>query len=55
MHRDPRRGREGVKGIDGIARARAEKLTRYVNALLDKKPTVSLPSARSAQDQGRRL
>ena len=28
------------------ARARAEKLTRYVNALLDKKPTVSLPSAR---------
>ncbi len=26
-------------------RARAEKLTRYVNALLDKKPTVSLPSA----------
>ena len=26
--------------------ARAEKLTRYVNALLDKKPTVSLPSAR---------
>jgi hypothetical protein len=28
------------------ARARAEKLTRGVNALLDKKPTVSLPSAR---------
>jgi len=28
------------------SRARAEKLTRYVNALLDKKPTVSLPSAR---------
>jgi transglutaminase-like putative cysteine protease len=27
-------------------RARAEKLTRYVNGLLDKKPTVSLPSAR---------
>jgi hypothetical protein len=27
-------------------RDRAEKLTRYVNALLDKKPTVSLPSAR---------
>ena len=27
-------------------RARAERLTRYVNALLDKKPTVSLPSAR---------
>jgi transglutaminase-like putative cysteine protease len=28
------------------ARARAEKLTRGVNAMLDKKPTVSLPSAR---------
>ena len=28
------------------ARARAEALTRYVNGLLDKKPTVSLPSAR---------
>ena len=28
------------------ARARAERLTRYVNALLEKKPTVSLPSAR---------
>src|SRR5207247_8888882 len=28
------------------ARARAERLVRYVNALLDKKPTVSLPSAR---------
>jgi hypothetical protein len=27
------------------ARARAERLVRYVNALLDKKPTVSLPSA----------
>ena len=27
-------------------RARAEELTRYVNGLLDKKPTVSLPSAR---------
>jgi hypothetical protein len=27
-------------------RLRAERLTRYVNALLDKKPTVSLPSAR---------
>ena len=26
-------------------RARAEQLTRYVNALLEKKPTVSLPSA----------
>jgi hypothetical protein len=27
-------------------RERAERLTRYVNGLLDKKPTVSLPSAR---------
>jgi transglutaminase-like putative cysteine protease len=27
-------------------RDRAERLTRYVNGLLDKKPTVSLPSAR---------
>jgi len=27
-------------------RDRAERLTRYVNALLDKKPTVSIPSAR---------
>ncbi|MBI4886070.1 MAG: transglutaminase domain-containing protein [Acidobacteria bacterium] len=33
-----------VRGVTG-ARARAERLTRYVNALLDKKPTVSLPSA----------
>jgi transglutaminase-like putative cysteine protease len=28
------------------ARARAERLTRYVNGLLEKKPTVSIPSAR---------
>jgi hypothetical protein len=34
-----------VKGVNG-ARARAERLTRHVNAILDKKPTVSLPSAR---------
>jgi transglutaminase-like putative cysteine protease len=27
-------------------RGRAERLTRYVNGLLDKKPTISLPSAR---------
>ena len=33
-----------MNGVAG-ARARAERLTRYVNALLDKKPTVSLPSA----------
>jgi transglutaminase-like putative cysteine protease len=36
---------KAVAGITG-ARARAERLTRYVNQLLDKKPTVSLPSAR---------
>src|SRR5439155_24270329 len=34
-----------VRNITG-ARAQAERLTRYVNAILDKKPTVSLPSAR---------
>ena len=34
-----------VQGVQG-SRARAERLTRYVNALLDKKPTISLPSAR---------
>ena len=39
---------EATKAVNGVsgARARAERLTRYVNALLDKKPTVSLPSAR---------
>jgi len=34
-----------VQGVEG-KRARAERLVRYVNALLEKKPTVSLPSAR---------
>lgn len=34
-----------VRNISG-SRARAEQLTRYVNGLLDKKPTLSLPSAR---------
>jgi transglutaminase-like putative cysteine protease len=34
-----------VRGVTG-QRARAERLTRYVNAILEKKPTVSLPSAR---------
>jgi transglutaminase-like putative cysteine protease len=34
-----------VRGVNGTG-AQAEALTRYVNALLDKKPTVSLPSAR---------
>ncbi len=37
--------RQAVAGVEGT-RARAERLTRYVNGLLDKKPTVSLPSAR---------
>jgi transglutaminase-like putative cysteine protease len=36
---------KAVAGAHGT-RARAEKLTRYVNGLLDKKPTISLPSAR---------
>jgi transglutaminase-like putative cysteine protease len=36
---------KAIAGVTGT-RARAEKLTRYVNGLLDKKPTVSLPSAR---------
>ena len=46
---------KAIAGVDGT-RARAEKLTRYVNALLDKKPTVSLPSAREVlQNEGRRL
>jgi transglutaminase-like putative cysteine protease len=31
--------------LSGGASAKAERLTRYVNALLEKKPTVSLPSA----------
>jgi transglutaminase-like putative cysteine protease len=32
-------------GDGGTARQRAERLTRHVNAMLEKKPTVSLPSA----------
>ena len=36
---------KAVHGTNG-ARARAEALTRYVNAIIQKKPTVSLPSAR---------
>jgi transglutaminase-like putative cysteine protease len=35
---------QAVRGAD-TDRIRAERLTRYVNGLLDKKPTVSLPSA----------
>jgi transglutaminase-like putative cysteine protease len=34
-----------LHGVQG-QRARAERLTRHVNALLEKKPTVSIPSAR---------
>jgi transglutaminase-like putative cysteine protease len=34
-----------IGNVSGV-RARAERLTRHVNAILDKKPTVSLPSAR---------
>ena len=34
-----------VRGVAGV-RARAERLTRHVNGMLEKKPTVSLPSAR---------
>ncbi len=34
-----------VQHVGGV-RARAERLTRHVNGLLDKKPTVSIPSAR---------
>jgi transglutaminase-like putative cysteine protease len=34
-----------LEGVTGGSRARAERLTRHVNALLEKKPTVSLPSA----------
>jgi transglutaminase-like putative cysteine protease len=39
---------EAAKAVEGVqgGRARAERLVRYVNALLEKKPTVSLPSAR---------
>jgi transglutaminase-like putative cysteine protease len=36
---------QAIAGVTGT-RERAERLTRYVNGLLDKKPTVSLPSAR---------
>ena len=39
---------EAARAVEGArdSRVRAERLTRYVNGLLDKKPTVSLPSAR---------
>jgi transglutaminase-like putative cysteine protease len=45
---DPDIRAEAERAVSGVRgnRQRAEQLTRYVNALLDKKPTVSLPSAR---------
>jgi len=45
---DPDIRTEAERAVAGVTgdRARAERLTRYVNGLLDKKPTVSLPSAR---------
>jgi transglutaminase-like putative cysteine protease len=45
---DPEIRAEAERAIAGAEgdRARAERLTRHVNAMLDKKPTVSLPSAR---------
>jgi len=43
---DPEIVAEAQKAIRGVTgrRAQAEKLTRYVNGLLDKKPTISIPS-----------
>jgi transglutaminase-like putative cysteine protease len=45
---------EAKKAAAGATAPRlvAERLTRYVNALLDKKPTVSLPSAREVLRTG---
>jgi transglutaminase-like putative cysteine protease len=45
---DPAIRAEAQHAVRGATtdRDRAERLTRYVNGLLDKKPTVSLPSAR---------
>jgi transglutaminase-like putative cysteine protease len=45
---DPQIRAEAERAVAGVEgdRARAERLTRHVNAMLDKKPTVSLPSAR---------
>ena len=45
---DPQIKAEAERAVAGAEgdRARAERLTRHVNAMLDKKPTVSLPSAR---------
>jgi len=45
---DPAIVAEAHAAVRGISdrRAQAEKLTRYVNGLLEKKPTVSIPSAK---------
>jgi len=45
---DPEIRAEAAKAVRSstAVRARAEALTRYVNGLLEKKPTVSIPSAR---------
>ena len=45
---DPQILAEAMKAVEKAEtpRARAERLVRHVNALLEKKPTVSLPSAR---------
>ena len=45
---DPEVRREAEAAVQQVsgARARAERLVRHVNAMLEKKPTVSLPSAR---------
>jgi transglutaminase-like putative cysteine protease len=45
---DPAIHAEAERAVHGItgARARVERLTRYVNGLLEKKPTMSIPSAR---------
>jgi transglutaminase-like putative cysteine protease len=45
---DPAIRAEAERAVAGAtgAREKAERLTYYVNALLDKKPTVSIPSAR---------
>jgi transglutaminase-like putative cysteine protease len=45
---DPAIRAEAARAVSGVtgARAQVERLTRYVNGLLEKKPTMSIPSAR---------
>jgi transglutaminase-like putative cysteine protease len=45
---DPAIRAEAARAVSGVtgSRARVERLTRYVNGLLEKKPTMSIPSAR---------